>query len=276
MLASLCAGFASCSRPKGEERRYDLKGKIVSVEREKGQINVDHEEIPGFMAAMVMPFPIKDKDVLGAMQPGDTLQATLVVGDEGYWLENIAVTKALPGAEAAAAAAGAEPRPGAEMPDFKLVNQDGRTVRARDLRGRAVLVTFIYTRCPLPDQCPLMSANFADVSRELSKDEALGSKARLLSVTLDPEFDTPEVLARYAERYGTAGSYGRWDFLTGDPAEVRRLAEFFGLMYKAEDGQVIHSLRTAVVGPDGKLYKVYRGNGWKPEEALKDLRGLVQ
>ncbi len=155
------------------------------------------------------------------------------------------------------------------MPDVKLINQDGRPFNTRQLKGRALVVTFIYTRCPLPDQCPLMSANFA----QLNADAELRKKARLLSVTLDPEFDKPEVLRSYAATY-TGGKFDNWDFATGAPADVRRFAEFFGLIYKAEGNQVIHSLRTAVVGADGRLVKIYRGNEWKPEEVLSDLKSL--
>ncbi|HEX8557912.1 MAG TPA: SCO family protein, partial [Pyrinomonadaceae bacterium] len=168
-----------------------------------------------------------------------------------------------------------EPRAGAEIPDAKLVNQDGRAFDTRSLKGRALVVNFVYTRCPLPDQCPLLSANFARLNAAIASDPALRGKARLLSVTIDPEHDRPEVLREYGAAYA-GGRFDSWDFATGDAAEVRRFAEFFGLVYKAEGEQVVHSLRTAVVAPDGRLVKVYRGNEWKPDEVLADLRSLPQ
>jgi protein SCO1/2 len=118
-----------------------------------------------------------------------------------------------------------------------------------------------------------MSANFAQLNAALIADAELRKKAHLLSVTLDPEFDKPEVLRAYGATYA-GGKFDNWDFATGDPADIRRFAEFFGLIYKAEGGQVIHSLRTAVVGADGRLLKIYRGNEWKPEEVLSDLKNL--
>ncbi|HEX6183811.1 MAG TPA: SCO family protein [Pyrinomonadaceae bacterium] len=251
-----------------------MKGKVVSVDRAKGEATVAHEDIPGFMGAMTMDFPIRDAASLKVLEPGDGVQATLVVTDDAYWLENLVITRGQPGAAITSTFNGArEPKPGDEMPDVKLVNQDGRPFNTRQLKGRALVITFIYTRCPLPDQCPLMSANFAQLNAALGADAGLRKKARLLSVTLDPEFDMPEVLRKYGAAYA-GGKFDDWDFATGDPADVRRFAEFFGLIYKAEGGQVTHSLRTAVVGADGRLLKIYRGNEWKPEEVLSDLKGL--
>ncbi len=159
------------------------------------------------------------------------------------------------------------------MPDFTLTNQDGKRIALGDYRGRALVVTFIYTRCPVPDQCPLLSANFAQLNSAVASDASLNKRAHLLSVTLDPEYDKPAVLKSYGKTYA-GGKFDDWDFAGGDPVEVRRLAESLGLTYKAEGDQVIHSLRTAVVAPDGKLFKLYRGNEWKPEEVLNDLKNL--
>jgi protein SCO1/2 len=247
------------------------------------------------MDAMTMPFPLRDADALKTVEVGDHIQATLVVTDETFWLESAFITKAqkseqkggafglAPDASkgqpevediSAAPHGPSEPLTGAEVPDVKLVNQDGHPVGIRQLRGRAFVVTFIYTRCPLPDFCPLMSAKFAQLNAALLSDAELRKRAHLLSVTLDPEFDTPEVLKSYGATYA-GGKFDDWDFATGDPSEVRRLAEFFGLMYTKENGQVIHSLRTAIVTSDGKLFKIYRGNEWKPEEVLNDLRNVI-
>lgn len=270
--------LAGCARSAGAERRYPLKGKVVSVDRAGMKVVIDHEEIPGLMPAMEMPFPVKEPDVLRSMESGDEIQATLVVDDSGYRLELPFITKAQPGgAPAPSAASPAEPQPGVEVPDFRLVNQDGKPTRLRQSPGRAVLLTFIFTRCPQPDYCPLVSGNFAEINRELEKDGALRDKVRLLSVTIDPAFDTPKVLRSYGggytEKYDTE-TFERWEFATGDPEEIRKMAAFFGLSYKEEKEQIVHSLRTALVGADGRLFKLYRGNEWKPADVLKDIRGL--
>ncbi|HEX8188521.1 MAG TPA: SCO family protein [Pyrinomonadaceae bacterium] len=262
-----------CSTKPANERRYELKGRVVSVDRAKGEVSVDHEEVKGYMAAMTMDFPLRDAEALKVLEAGDQLQASLVVTDDGYWLDSPVITKGLSGGPVTPPAGGREPQPGAELPDVKLVNQDGRPLSTKRLGGRALVVTFIYTRCPVPDYCPLMSANFARLNAAILGDEVLRKRAHLLSVTLDPEYDKPAVLKAYGTTYA-GGEFDNWDFATGEAAEVRRLAEFFGLTYKAEGDQVIHSLRTAVVTPDGKLLKLYRGNDWKPDEVLSDLKNL--
>jgi protein SCO1/2 len=276
LLFSALLFATACSRPPAAEQRFELKGKVLAVDLAKGEATVDHEEIRGYMPAMRMDFPVRDAQALKVMEPGDRVQATLVIADDGsYWLDAPVVTKGQPGGSAASppAAGAREPKEGDEIPDVALVNQDGRAFRTRGLKGRAVVINFIYTRCPLPDQCPLLSANFARLNAALGGDAGAGKRARLLSVTLDPEFDHPEVLKGYGKTYA-GGGFDGWDFATGDPAEVRRFAEFFGLIYRGEGEQIIHSLRTAVVTPDGKLFKVYRGNEWKPEEVLNDLKNL--
>jgi protein SCO1/2 len=273
--AVLCASFLlqGCSQKPANEHRYELKGKVVSIDRAKGEVTVEHGDVQGYMPAMTMPFPLRDAEALKVLEAGDQLQASLVVTDDGYWLDEPVITKSLPGVPAAPPAGATEPQPGAEVPDVKLVNQDGRALSMKQFKGHVLVVTFIYTRCPLPDYCPLMSTNFARLNSAILGDEALRKRAHLLSVTLDPEHDRPPVLKAYGATYA-GGKFDNWDFATGEPAEVRRLAEFFGLTYKAEGDQVIHSLRTAVVTPDGKLLKLYRGNEWKPDEVLSDLKNL--
>jgi len=277
LLLLLAVAASACSRAEVRALRFDLKGQVASVNEARGEVVIDHEEIPGYMAAMRMPFKLKDRDALASINAGDSIQATLVVADTDYWLENPVVTKAIPGGEAAAAEA-LGPQPGTEIPDFKLVNQDGEPFSLKQLRGRALLLTFIYTRCPFPDQCPLLSTNFAAVHKELERDAQLRPRTHLLSVTLDPAYDTPKVLrsygAGYTERYAEE-TFEHWDFATGDPEEIRRLAQFFGLAYKEESGQIVHAMRTALLAPDGKVFKIYRGNDWRPEQVLADVRSAA-
>lgn len=276
-----CAFLAGCSPTPDESRaqRYELKGKIVSFNKAQQQVVVQHEEVPGFMEAMTMPFTLREDSAFDVMRAGDQIQATLVVDDERTRLENPIITQAMP----AAASTGTppdgptEPEIGASSPDATLVNQDGKKITLQQYRGRALVLTFIYTRCPLPDYCTLMSNNFAEINRELSKSPELRESARLLSVTLDPAYDTPKVLRSYGaahtENY-QGEKFERWEFATGAPEEIQRVANFFGLSYRQEGEQINHSLRTALIAPDGKLYKLYRGNEWKPAEVLNDLRAL--
>src|SRR5262249_34949486 len=143
--------------------------------------------------------------------------------------------------------------------------------------GRALVLTFIYTRCPLPDFCPLMSSNFAEMDKALQKDPALYEGTHLLSITLDPDFDTAEVLRDYG-KFHTADTgrtgFDHWEFATGSKEEIKSVAEYFGLRFWTDSGQIVHSLRTAVISPEGKLVKLYRGNDWKPADIVSDLGRL--
>ncbi|MCA1615588.1 MAG: SCO family protein [Acidobacteria bacterium] len=279
MLVSACRGAAD----DAPVSRYELRGTIVSFNKDQRQVVVAHEAVPGLMEAMTMPFTLKEPAAAyDAMKPGAQIHATLAVSGARSWLENPVITVAEPApASSPAAASGSalsEPVAGAEIPDFALVNQDGKKIALRQYRGRALAVTFIYTRCPLPDYCPLLSTKFAEVNRALERDEGLSARARLLSVTVDPAYDTPKVLRSYGA--GHTGNYSdekfrTWEFATGGPDEIRRMANYFGLAYREEADQIVHSLRTVVVKPDGTLHKLYRGNEWGPDELLADLRALA-
>ncbi|MDQ1558369.1 MAG: hypothetical protein QOD32_1429 [Pyrinomonadaceae bacterium] len=282
LVATACVLLAGCTPPPDESRakRYELKGKIVSFNKAQQQVVIQHQEIQGYMDAMTMPFTLREDSAFDVMHEGDDIQATLVVDAERTRLENPIITQAIPASAASKMPAGTgptEPDIGATAPDATLVNQDGKQFNLRQYRGRALVLTFIYTRCPLPDYCTLMSNNFAELNRELDKSPELRDGVRLLSVTLDPAYDTPQVLRSYGaahtENY-QGEKFERWQFATGKPEEIQHVANFFGLLYKQEGAQIDHSLRTAVIAPDGKLHKLYRGNEWKPAEVLNDLRAL--
>jgi protein SCO1/2 len=281
-LLLLCASLLSCQpqqqQQMSEGKRYELKGKVVSVDRVQQRVTIAHEEIRDYMDAMTMPFNLKDPSIISDIMPGDAIQATLVVSDSSAWLEDVVLTKPgvkIPAAEQPAAAQ--EANPGDTAPDFTLVNQDGKRLRLQQYKGKAVLLTFIYTRCPLPEYCTLMSDNFNAIDKELQKDSDLYKRTHLLSITIDPEYDNPKVLRSYGAAHTgnyTSETFKHWEFATGTKDEIKAIAQFFGLTYYPEKDQIVHSLRTAVIAPDGKVYKVYRGNEWKPEEVVRDLQAL--
>lgn len=281
LLATLLSTLVlACNAPRSEQhaQRYDLKGKVVSVDKSQQEVVIAHEQIPDYMEAMTMSFPLKERDALDVVGAGDQIQATLVVANGGYWLENPVITKAIPkDANSAAAVTAVEPEEGTEVPDFTLVNQDGRRIRLRQYRDRALVITFIYTRCPMPDYCTLMSTNFAEINRALEKEPAFSQKTHLLSVSIDPEYDTPKVLKSYGaahtEKY-TDEKFEQWEFATGEAEEIKKMAGFFGLTYNPENNEIVHSLRTAIVAPGGRLHKLYRGNEWKPSDIIGELRKL--
>jgi protein SCO1/2 len=289
----LCIWFTACSSksssseqrqvaqqtPKFEETtRYDLKGRVVSVDLGAKKLLVDHEAIKGFMEAMTMAYPVKDAALLNGLGPGDQITAQVVVSAGTIWLENIVLVKKAEGTKPAITGQMRIPQPGEEPPSFKLVNQDGKRIQLRQYRPKAVLLTFLYTRCPMPDYCPLMTRNFAEIERDLAKDPDRYSKTHLLSLSFDPEHDTPKVLRAYGQKYELQPgkhSFDHWEFATASPAELEKVAGFFGVFYKKDEGQFVHSLSTAIISPDGKIYKWYHDNTWKPEDVLRDLAGAI-
>ena len=285
-----CAGLWGCNRPPSRsatEKRYDLKGKVVAVENDKHLITVAHEDIKDFMPGMTMPFTVGEQAAWVFEAPhevvaGDQITATLVVDGPRAWLEDIVITKE--GTETAAPVPGqvAEAKAGDEVPNYRLMNQDGKAIHIHDYKGKTLLLTFIFTRCQDPDQCTLMSSNFATIDHELEKQPEVYGKTHLLSISFDPEYDTSKVLRSYGAAYTgryTDETFAHWEFASGTTDEVKGIAQFFGLRYykdtQSGKEQVIHSLRTVVIGPDSKIIKVYRGNDWKPDEVLKELQAAV-
>jgi|SRR5687767_4120966 len=271
-------GAVSCSRGSGNEKRYDLKGKVVIVEPEKHLVTIAHEEIKGYMPGMTMPFTVRNESDLQMLVPNAEVTATLVVDGSHSWLENLfVVTKQEAGTPLTASAVKVA-KEGDEIPNYTLVNQDAKEIRIKNYRGKALLLTFIYTRCPFTDQCTLMSNNFAQINRQLGGDPELYAKTHLLSISIDPAYDDPKVLRSYGaahtERYQNE-TFAHWEFATGTNDQVKEIAQYFGLTYYPEKDQIIHALRTAIVDPDGKIAKVYTGNEWKPEQVVEDIKKTV-
>src|SRR5438034_5461476 len=285
LFLALCPamlGSACKPRRNPNEKRYDLKGKVVAVNKSERTATIAHEDIKGYMPAMTMPFKIKSDVDLEMLKTGDQVTGTLVVDEVESWVEITAIVEG-PVTISQTVDVPGEPKPGTDVPDFGLVNQDGKRIHLAQYRGRALALTFIYTRCPMPDQCTLMSNNFAAIDQELQKQPEVYAKTHLLTISFDPEYDSPKVLRSYGAshtgRY-TDETFQHWEFATGSADEVKGVAQFFGLRYfhDTESGQdqVLHSLRTVVIGPDGKLFKLYRGNEWKPAEIVGDLQSLAK
>jgi protein SCO1/2 len=284
-VVALAIITASCKwgeQPHVNEKRYPIKGIVVAVNKADHTATIKHENIPGYMDSMTMDFKIKNNADLEVMKPGDQVTGTLVVDDVSSWIEVTAITEGGSQITPTTAVPG-EPKPGDQIPEFSLVNQDGKSIRLSQYKGKALALTFVYTRCPQPDQCTLMSNNFAAIDKDLQQQPDVYAKTHLLTVSFDPEYDTAKVMRSYGAshtgRYSDE-TFDHWEFLTGTPEEVKRMAEYFGLRYFKDSStgeeQVIHSLRTAVIDPNGKLIKLYRGNEWKPIEVADDLRELAR
>jgi protein SCO1/2 len=275
LVCALLTFSAACNRgSQSSAKRYAFKGKVVAVDKNAGTADIDNEPIAGYMDQMVMPYSFKPQAQLDQLQPGDSITGDVVVDTDKYWLENIKVTghSQLPATKPTASIH--IPQPGDEVPDFKLTNQSGKNISLRQYRGQTLLLTLIYTRCPFPDFCPRVSHEFAEVDRQLRADPARYGKTHLLSISFDPAQDTPKVLRAYG--FSCTGSkdpalFQRWEFAAIPQPELTDFADYFALTYQQEGGLLTHSLSTAVISPDGKIFKWYHGADWQASDLLKDV-----
>ena len=276
-LLVLTALSTGCQKPAVHTREFPLTGEIVAIKLDRTEVTVKHDDVVGFMPAMTMPFPIKDPAVLQGLAPGDLIKATLVITDEESFLATITKTGSVPpGTRAVITAAVPVLAPGEAAPDVVLVADDGRETTLASRRGSFVLVTFIYTRCPLPDYCPRMDTYFKGIQDAVTRSPRLKNRVRLLSISFDPDFDTPARLQAHARQRGADPAV--WRFATAPPDRVAAFGARFGLEVIREGvdaSSITHNLRTALVGRDGTLVKTYNGNAWSPDEVVRDLETLA-
>ncbi len=260
---------------------YHLRGKVIATNAASGEVTVAHEAIPGFMDAMTMPYKLKNPGILSELHPGDEITADLIVpqgSDAEIALDQIVVI-----AQAKPDYRPTEifhvPAPGDTVPDFALRNQDGRVIHFDQFRGKTLLLTFIYTRCPLPNFCPLVTHNFAVINKQLASDPSLYKETHLLCVSFDPDHDTPARLRAYGATYigsDAKSAFAHWDFAVPQKAELKKMAEYFdvGVTYGAND-TITHTLSTTLIGPHGKVAQFYPGNEWTPDQVLHDVKQVA-
>jgi protein SCO1/2 len=260
---------------------YHLHGTVVSTDAPHGIVVLDHDAIPGFMGAMTMPYQLKDPTIVSELHPGDTITADVLVSKdsaETVVLDHIVVVaQARPDYKPPVVYH--VPTPGDKVPDFALRNQDGRAIHLGQFKGQTLLLTFIYTRCPLPNFCPLVTRHFATIHSELATNPALYSKTHLLCVSFDPKNDTPERLRAYGATYigsDDKKAFERWDFAVPTEPALLEMAKFFdvGITHGADDS-ITHTLSTTLIGSDGKVAHFYPGNEWTPEQVLGDVKKLA-
>jgi protein SCO1 len=258
------------------ETTFRLKGIVQDVDLDAGVVAIAHENIPGLMKAMTMEFTPKDRSNLRELGPGDEVEGPLVVsrtegGITDYNLLSLKVTRRGIG-KVDRPERPALLKPGELVPDFEMTTQDGKRVKLSELRGNVVVLTFLYTRCPLPDYCPALDAKFRRLAERLGTVKARAEHVRLLSVSFDPEHDTPEVLRAHAAMQGARPPL--WTFAVASHEELRRVIGRLGLVYAPTANQIIHSVSTAVIAPDGTLAQLVSGEAgksWKPDDLLPTI-----
>ena len=268
-----CDSERAASKPS--VREFEIAGIVRGVDAPNATVTVEHEDVPGFMPSMTMPFAAKNPKEIAGIKTGDAIAFHLVMTQDDSWIEAIKPIQAaslhLPAGSARAPSPETRRlREGDPLPEFHLVDQKSRPISAKTFAGKTVVLTFIFTRCPVPNFCPLISRNFERLQREIKNDPALADRVRLLSISFDPEFDTPQILARYGKGFTEDADF--WRFATGEPAEIGKLTRGFSVYVQAEDGTLNHGLCTALADADGTITKIWRGNAWRPEEVMAELK----
>jgi len=251
---------------------YSVTGMVLSLKPQDSQAVIKHQKIPGYMMAMTMPFSVHDTNELSGLIPGEQITFEMIVTDEDAWIENLEKTgvaeNILPQGAGIRLARDVEPLEiGDLLPEYHFLNAQGQPVRLSQFKGEAVVISFLFTRCPVPNFCPLTARKLAAVQDQLLANTGGPANWQILAITIDPEFDTPERLRQFGEMYGSKPAH--WDFLTGELIDITALAEQFGLQFWTEDGTVSHNLRTIVVGADGVIRRNMIGNEWEVDALVR-------
>lgn len=270
---------------KAEGKAFHLRGKIVAVDAPGGHVTVSHGAIPGFMEAMTMAYKVEDPSTLAELHPGDEITARLAAdydaaGPLNYRLDQIVVVgQASPDIKPAVSYH--IPNVGDAVPDFKFLNQSGKVIHLRQFKGRVVLMTFIYTRCPLAEFCPRMSENFSQIDKALAVDKAAYAKTHLLSVSFDPKYDTPPVLRSYGGAHTgrfTDEDFAHWDFAAPLAADLAKVEQWFDVGVTGDSvdpSSIQHSLSTLVIGKDGRVLAWYPTNDWKVADVVAQVKAAA-
>jgi protein SCO1/2 len=271
---------AAVSATSTNERFFLVKGVVREIFPEKKQIRIAHEAIPDYMDAMTMAFEVKDAKELTKASPGDSIRFRMIVTETDGWIDNIMKLEPSEGQVAAPETPARETfrqvreveqlKVGEVMPEYRFTNQVGQSVGLHDFKGQALAFSFVYTRCPFPTFCPRITGNMAAAQQKLKALENAPTNWHFLAITIDPEYDTPAVLASYAKKYGADPA--RWSFLTGPLIDITAIAEQFGLMFWRADPtkplNIDHNLRTVVIGADGRVKNIMIENEWKVDELV--------
>lgn len=286
LLVALLSGCRKSSAPASDssssssaaKATFPIRGKVVSTDA--SSVTLDAEAVPGFMDAMTMPYKLKDPIVATELHPGDRITATLYADKDGSDFTNVRLDNVVIVSQARPDYVPAVqyhiPKAGDVVPDFRLRNQSDRTIHLGQFKGKVLLLTFIYTRCPLADFCVRMSRNFAEVDKALAADPALYKQTHLLSISFDPKYDTPKVLRSYGGAYTglyTKEKFLHWDFAAPTEKELPALTQYFDVGVTPGASKTLsHSLSTVLVGKDGKIIAWYPNNEWKPANVVAQMK----
>ena len=247
---------------------YAARGIVQQISADRRTTTIQHEAIPGYMAAMTMDFTVRQTNELNGISPQDEITFALAVTENESWIENIHFVAHHVGQVTNHVfvfhADAPELKVGDMLPDCEFTSEARQKVRLSDFLGRAVAFTFFFTSCPLPDFCPRMNRNFSEARKILLADTNAPANWQLLSISFDPGFDTPEILSGYGKYY-RGDDTNRWLFAVAPTNTLAELSPAVDLHFWRENGSISHNLRTVVLDTGGKIYRQFDGNDWTPQ-----------
>lgn len=274
LLNPMGAKSASVSDPA--VRVFSTRGLVLALQPGKQIVVIRHGAISNYMDAMTMPFKVKDPAQFKGLQRGSEINFELHVGADESWVANISQTgfTSLPPAAVDADippgnATIPVPHPRNDLLRYAFTNELGQPVTLSDFPGQALAITFFYTRCPLPDYCPRLSKNFAEASQQLEALPHGPANWHFLSISFDPEFDSPEILQAYGRLYHADSAH--WSFLTGPKDKIRELARGCGVTMQDADGTINHNFRTLIIDASGHLQMVFPTGGDLSSEIVSEI-----
>jgi len=282
ILLAGCVALAllGCGRSTNSDEgadHYDTRGVVRGFSPDRSTIEIQHENIPGFMPSMTMPFVTRDPKQIADLKTGDAISFRMAVTKKDFWIDDVKkirrgeVDVAEP-KQTSSVSTDRDTRlkEGDEMPSFSFTNQNGERISLDTFQGQPFVLTFVFTRCPLPNFCPRMSNNFEELQEAIKDATGTLATTRLLSVTLDPAYDTPKVLSEYATFHHADSKI--WTFATGEEKEIDSFTRGFSVYRQNAGGTISHGLATAVINKEGKIDKIWRGNAWTPAEIIKEIQ----
>jgi protein SCO1 len=257
------------------QQRFQVRGVVVEVNPAQKSVTLQHDEIPGYMSAMTMPFEVKDTNLLAGLEAGDPVSFRLIVTETNGYIDRIEKlgpkTNSLPAAGGVRVVREVPPlEVGDLVPEYPFTNQLAQSFSTARFKGQALAVEFLFTRCPFPTFCPFMADSFETAQRKLLAMTNGPANWHLLTLSFDPDFDTPDVLKEYAESHHYDSNH--WTFATGNLADITALGDAIGLVFwHDENGGISHNLRAAVIDASGRLQKVFAGNKWTPDDLVSEI-----
>ena len=279
LISSAFASDSPSTNGEGDFQTYEAQGVVEKVAQDHHQMTIHHQAIPNYMSEMTMDFTVKNPEALAGISAGDKITFLLTVGKDTAWIDGIKKLGHTNESTASTTVISSDHPSklidGDQLPDGDFVTEDGNTIHFSDFRGKVLAFTFFFTRCPLPDYCPLMNRDFVKTREILLSSPDTPKNWQLLSLSFDGEFDDPKVLSTYAKNF-RGDDQDHWIFGTASNKTLASVGAPLGLMIMRQGENTAHNLRTIVLDTHGRIYQQFNGNQWTPQELAQAIKRALE